>query len=271
MHASPPATLHVAGHPVWSDHAGAAFDPARPTVVFLHGALNDHSVWTHQAAWFADHGWNAVAPDLPGHGRSGGAALDSIEALADWVPALLDALGATRALLVGHSMGSLVALEAAYRYPDRVEAIALLGTAWPMRVSDALLQAAREDEAGAIEMVAKWSHSELGAQGGLRDATRQLMLALADGHAGLLHTDLAACNAYANGLVAAGAVRCPVLVLTGARDRMTPPRSAQTLTDAFRHGSVAGVDAGHALMAEQPGATLEALAAFAGALPGARP
>ncbi len=263
MNVSAHTVLQVQGAPVWCNTAARAFDPDLPVIVFLHGALNDHSVWDVQADWFAAHGWNVLAPDLPGHGRSGGAALASVEALADWVPALLDAAGAAGALLAGHSMGSLVALEAAARFPDRVVAVALLGTAWPMKVADPLLQAARDDVAGAIEMVAKWSHSDVGAQAGLRDATRRLMLGLAADAPGLLHTDLAACNAYAGGMAAATALRCPVLFVTGERDRMTPPRSAQMLTEAVRHGRIASVDAGHAMMAEQPGAVLEVLALFA--------
>ncbi|WP_296945748.1 alpha/beta fold hydrolase [uncultured Massilia sp.] len=255
--------LHVQGSPVWCNDAGRAFDPALPTFVLLHGALNDHSVWNVQAAWLAAHGWNVCAPDLPGHGRSGGAALASVEALADWVPALLDAAGARQAVLAGHSMGSLVALEAAARFPERVDAVALLGTAWPMKVADALLAAARDDVAGAIEMVAKWSHSDVGAQAGLREASRRLMLGLAARAPGLLHVDLAACNAYAGGMAAASALHCPVLFVMGERDRMTPPRSAQILTEAVRHGRIATVDAGHAMMAEQPDAVLEALAVFA--------
>jgi len=251
---------------------GKAFDAAQPTIVFLHGAQNDHSVWALQSRYFAYHGWNVLAPDLPGHGRSGGAALASVEAMADWLLALLDAAGARQALLVGHSMGSLIAIEAAFRAPARVSGLALLGTTWPMKVSDSLLAASKDALESAIDMVNIWSHSTpprpaCPAPGfSATGMSRRLMQRLAQQNpAQLFHTDFSACNAYANGGEAAAAIACPTLFVLGARDVMTPPRSAQALTAAVRHGRIVTVDAGHAMMAEQPDAVLDALIAFAGA------
>ena len=253
---------------------GKAFDSALPTVVFIHGAQNDHSVWGLQSRWFAHHGYGVLALDLPGHGRSAGPALASVEAMADWLLALLDAAGVRRALLAGHSMGSLVALEASLRAPRRVRALAMLGTTWPMKVSDALLATARDDEVAAIDMVNIWSHAGIapkpsspGPGFSLLGGSRRLMQRMsAINPDALFHTDFAACNAYANGGAAAGAVRCPTLFIFGARDVMTPPRSTKALTGAIAHGKVVTVDAGHALMAEQPDAVLDALVAFAGTL-----
>lgn len=247
--------------------------PAQPTIVFIHGALNDHSVWSTQRDALAARGHAVLALDLPGHGAaSPGPALASVEAMAGWLLARLDAGGIERALLVGHSMGSLVALQAARRAPARFAGLALLGTAWPMKVSDGLLAGALEDQAAAISMVAQWSHmplpdSDMGTEEpSLQERARQLMTRIAaDGPPGLLHTDLAACKAYAGGGEAIAALDCPVLFLLGRLDRMTPPRAAAALTGAARHGTVVEVDAGHAMMAEQPEAVLDALAAFAAA------
>ena len=91
--------------------------------MFVHGAAHDHSVWAWQSRYFAHHGFNVLAVDLPGHGRSAGEAQSSVEAIADWIAALLDAVGVKRAALVGHSLGSLAVLEAAARYPVRVARI----------------------------------------------------------------------------------------------------------------------------------------------------
>jgi pimeloyl-ACP methyl ester carboxylesterase len=252
---------------------GKAFDPEQPTIVFLHGAQNDHSVWALQSRWFAHHGWNVLAPDLPGHGRSGGEALRSVEAMAGWLLALLDAAGCRQALLAGHSMGSLIALEAAHRAPDRVSGLALLGTTWPMKVSDSLLAASKDALQSAIDMVNIWSHAGPLPRPGSpapgfssTGMSRRLMQRLAERNpADLFHTDFSACNAYANGGEAAAGVACPTLFVLGARDVMTPPRSAQALTAAIGHGKIVTVDAGHAMMAEQPDAVLDALAAFADA------
>ena len=96
-----------------------------PSIVFLHGAGFDHSVWVMPARYFARHGFQAVAPDLPGHGRSSGAPLETIESIADWLTQLIRVLCGGKATLVGHSMGSLVALDCASRHGDLVDAIVL--------------------------------------------------------------------------------------------------------------------------------------------------
>lgn len=250
---------------------GKAFDPALPTVVFIHGAQNDHSVWALQSRYFAHHGYGVLAVDLPGHGRSKGAALTTVEAMAAWLLDVLDAAGVQQALLVGHSMGSLIALEAAYQAPARVTALALLGTTYPMKVADALLATARDDEPRAIDMVNIWSHSTIAHKPSapapgfyVMHGARRLMqrMSALNPHQ-LFYTDFSACNNYANGAVAAAAVTCPTLFLFGAQDMMTPARSTTLLTATIAHGRVVTVDAGHQMMAEAPDAVLDALLAFA--------
>jgi pimeloyl-ACP methyl ester carboxylesterase len=263
--------LDVQGGKAYAYTGGKAFDPALPTVAFIHGAQNDHSVWALQTRYFAHHGFNVLALDLPGHGRSSGPALGSVEAMADWLLAVLDAAGAPRALLVGHSMGSLIALEASARAPQRVSGMALLGSTWPMKVSSDLLDTSRDDEQRAIDMVNIWSHASIAQKpsypapgfyvmGGAR-RLMQRMSAL--NPAQLFHTDFAACNGYANGQVAAEAASCPVLFIFGTKDMMTPARSTKLLTGAIQHGKIVSVDAGHSMMAEQPDAVLDALYGFA--------
>ena len=248
---------------------GKPFDATRPAVVFLHGALHDHSVWTLLARWAAHHGLAALAPDLPGHGRSAGPALESIEALGAWVLALLDAAGVREAVLAGHSMGSLIALEAASRAPARVRALVMLATAYPMAVSPALLDTARDDPYKAIDMVNVYSHASIGAKPSfpgpgmwLHGSNRTLMRRVHDGYAAgnLFSIDFQVCNRYAGGLEAAARVTCPVRFVLGARDQMTSPRQAATLADAL-HATVTTLPAGHALMTEAPDAVLDALRA----------
>lgn len=259
--------LRVAGNDVYAYTGTRRFDAALPTVVFVHGAANDHSVWLLQSRYFAYHGSNVLAVDLPGHGRSGGEALRSVEAIADWLVAVLDAAGVPQAALVGHSLGSLAVLAAAARHCGRVTKIALLGPAVPMTVSDVLLDAAKANDHVAYELINGWSHSA-GKQLGGNPVPGMWMI----GHAmrlmertrpGVLHTDLAACHAYAGGLDAAANVRCPALLMVGARDLMAPPKSAQALIGALADARVVTLpDCGHAMMAEQPDAVLDALAAF---------
>lgn len=251
---------------------GKAFDPALPTVVFIHGAQNDHSVWGLQTRYFAHHGFGVLAVDLPGHGRSKGAALESVEAMADWLLALLDAAGVQAATLVGHSMGSLVALETSHRAPARVARLALVGTAYPMKVSATLLDAARDATDEAIDMVTIWSHSTLAAKPSFPGpgfsaigGSQRLMQRIArQNPQKVFFIDFTACNTYAGGEVAAAAAQCPTLFLLGKRDMMTPPKACSALTNAIHHARIVTLDqCGHQLMAEQPDAVLDALFQFA--------
>jgi len=259
--------FEVAGASVYAYTGTRAFAADRPTVVFVHGAANDHGVFALQSRYFAWHGMNALAVDLPGHGRSAGAPLPSVEALADWLRDVLDALHVQQASLVGHSLGALVTLECAARHPGRVARLALLGPSAPMPVSDDLLDAAARNDHVACEMINGWSFSAGSQLGGNRvpgmwmlgTAMRLLERARND----VLSVDLIACNRYADGLAAAARVRCPVLVVIGARDIMAPPRNAKALIAALPGAQVVTLpETGHSLMAERPDEVLDALRQF---------
>ena len=265
--------LNVQGKQAYCYTGGKAFDASRPTVAFIHGAQNDHSVFALQTRYFAHHGFNVLAVNLPGHGRSEGPALASVPDMADWLLALLDTAGVAQAMLAGHSMGSLIALEVSYKAPEMVSRLALLGTTYPMKVADALLETSKNHEPVAIDMVNIWSHSSMAQKPScpgpgfytMGGAQRLMQRMSAINPEQLFYTDFSACNAYANGQAAAEAVRCPVLFVFGVKDMMTPPRSTTLLTTAMPHGKIVQVDAGHSMMQEQPDAVLDALFTFASA------
>lgn len=247
--------------------ANHAFDPQLPTVVFVHGAANDHSVWALQSRYFAYHGWNALAIDLPGHGKSAGRAPASVGDAAGWIVKLLDAAGARQAVLVGHSMGSLIALETAARHPERIAKLALVGTAVPMPVSEALLAASKADDHLAYDMINAFAHSAPAQLGGNRVPGLWMMgssMRLMERSApGALFADFSACNGYAQGLEAAAQVTCPTLLVLGRRDLMTPMKAAKDLGAALPKAQIVAIDgAGHALMAEKPDEVLDALIGF---------
>jgi pimeloyl-ACP methyl ester carboxylesterase len=263
--------LDVLGARTYCYTGGKAFDAARPTVVFIHGVLNDHSVWILQSRYLANHGWNVLALDLPGHCRSSGEPARTVEAAADFVIALLTALGVQRAALVGHSFGSLVALEAASRAPQSVSHLALVGTGYPMRVSPALLQASLETPMKALEMVNIFSRatlapppSALGPGTWVYDASLALgrRVLASNPHFNLFHTGFQACDGYANGEQAMAQVTCPVLFLLGRVDQMTPPKAAQSLIAKARNAQTVVLPTGHHQMNETPEAMLKALLAF---------
>jgi pimeloyl-ACP methyl ester carboxylesterase len=259
--------LQVHGRRAYAYTGGKAFDPALPCLVFLHGALHDHSVWTLLARWAAHHGHGVLAVDEPGHGRSDGPPLPDVEALADWTWALLDAAGVEKATLVGHSMGSLIALEAAARAPQRAQRLVMIATAYPMKVSDALFATARETPLAAIDMVNAFSISTTAAKpsypgpgawlhGGNRALMRRMQAG--DPAGNLFLHDFGVCDRYANGLEAAARVRCPVHFILGESDQMTPPRATTAIAQALK-AEVVILPGGHSLMLEAPDAVLNAL------------
>jgi pimeloyl-ACP methyl ester carboxylesterase len=256
---------------------GKAFDTAKPTLVFIHGVLNDHSVWILQSRYLAHHGFNVLAVDLPGHCRSGGDAPSTVEEAAQFIEALLDAAGVKKAALVGHSWGSLIALETAARLKDRITHLALVGTAFPMKVSAALLEASLNAPLKALHMVNVFSRSTLAAPpSALGPGTWVFGASMALGRrvlasnrsVNLYHRGFTACDSYANGLAAVAEVTCPILFLLGATDQMTTPKAAQTLIQQAKACGkphhVVNVPMGHHQMIESPEETLQALKTFLG-------
>ncbi|RQP24669.1 alpha/beta fold hydrolase [Piscinibacter terrae] len=261
--------LDVNGRQAYAYTGGKPFDPTLPCMVFIHGAMHDHSVWTLLARWAAHHGYGVLAIDQPGHGRSEGPLLPDVQALADWLLALLDAADVQNATLVGHSMGSLVALETAGRAPDRIQRLVMIGTAYPMKVSDALFNAARENPHRAIDMVNAFSFSSTAAKPsypgpgtwlhGANQALMRRMQALDDSTNLFLH-DFTLCDRYAHGLEAAAQVRCPVSFILGERDQMTSPKATQEIAAALK-ARIVTLPGGHSLMQEVPDGVLNAVRA----------
>lgn len=263
--------LTVNGHRTYCYTGGKPFDPAQPTLVMLHGVLNAHCVWILQSRWFAHHGWNVLAPDLPGHGESAGEPPRTVDEAADFVRALLDAAGVKQAALVGHSFGSLTAMEVAARAPDRVTHLAMVGTAYPMRVSPALLEESLNAPQRAIERVNVYSHalmapppSALGPGTWVPGITRALMrrILASNPRVNLFHTGFKACDDYRGAEAAMARLACPTLLVLGSADQMTPSKAAQSLIGLCAQPRVVTLPAGHSLMTEAPEGVLQALKDF---------
>lgn len=265
----------VNGAPTYCYTGGKAFNAAQPTIVFIHGVLNDHSVWILQTRYLAHHGFNVLAVDLPGHCRSAGVAPSTVEEAADFIGALLDAAGVAKAALVGHSWGSLIALEAAARLQDRISHLVLVGTAFPMRVSQTLLDASQNDPTKALNLVNVFSRSTLApppsAMGpgtwvfGSNLALGKRVLA-SNTEVNVFYRGFNACNSYANGDTAITQITCPVLFVLGAQDQMTQAKAAQPLIAAAQASGkvvrVVTVQVGHHQMTEAPDDTLFAIRDF---------
>lgn len=267
--------LKVNSAEIYCYTGGKALDHDKPTAIFIHGVLGDHSVWGLQSRYLAHHGWNVLAIDLPGHCRSAGDPLKTVEAGAEWIAALLDAAGVEKSALIGHSLGSLIALETAAQLKERISHLVLIGTAAPMKVSPALLDASLNEPEKALRLINVYSRSTLAAPpSSLGPGTWVYGASLALGRrvlasntkANLFHLGFSACDQYVNAENAIAQITCPVLFVLGALDQMNQPRAAQGLIDRSRAAGksvqVEMLPVGHHQMSETPDATLAAIRGF---------
>ncbi len=227
----------------------------------------DHTCWSLQSRYFAHHGRNVFALDMPGNGKSGGDFPADIDAMADWVIAFMDAMEIDKAALVGHSMGALNALSVAGRYPNRIRALALVGVAFPMMVGEDFLNHAEQNNDAAYNMMIDWSHarpshvgaSEVPGLWMLGNALRTVQNA-GDGR---LFKGLSICNDYAGGFDAAAGITCPVRFVLGDKDMMTNPRAAKKLIASLPGSDTVMLkDCGHMQMIEKADGVRSALSDF---------
>lgn len=258
--------LEFADRAAYAYTGGRACDPTLPAVVFVHGALHDHSVWGLQSRHLAHQAYTVLAVDLPGHGRTPGPAL-GVEAAGRWLVSVIAAAGLQRVAVVGHSMGSLIALEAAALLGARALALVMVGSAYPMQVSPRLLQLCQSDVEQAMGLVNALSISTHAAKpsvpgpgfslhGGNLALMRRMQRGYTGGH--LFLEDFSACDVYRGLPAAAARVTCPVTLVLGTRDQMTPPKSAAPLIEALAP-RVVRLASGHHLMGETPDELLHAL------------
>lgn len=261
---------------VFVSTGGVDWQEGQPTMVLVHGAGLNRTVWTLFTRYFARRGYNVITPDLPGHGNSSGSVLTSIDAMAKWLNSLIEhcaqqysQLSTEDVRMAGHSMGSLVALQAVGDEPMRYSSVALMGTAYPMVVGPPLLNAAKANDHAAIDMITLFGHSEASRLGHNPIAGISVMnvgeALLESAAPGVLHNDLAACNNYAEGEQAASAAGASAVTLVlGVDDRMTLPKGGHALAKLIAGSQVIELaDCGHMMLGEQPEACLQSmLAAF---------
>ena len=235
-----------------------------PSIVFIHGAALDHTVWVMIARYFARKGFNVLAVDLPGHGRSEGAPLTSIDAMSDWLHQVLIVRDIKQATVVGHSMGSLIGFTFAANYPAFVRSLVLLGTAMPMPVSQVMLNASLTHLDVANRMTNSFSHSSktgpAASPGSWNLAAGQRLMERAS--EGVLHADFKACNDFDTSSPT-GPVLAPSLVVIGDADQMTAPRRSLNVAEMIPGAEIVRIpNCGHSMLAERPNQVLDALADF---------
>ncbi len=231
------------------------------TVVLVHGAAMDGSVWRYQAEGLVEAGFTPIAVDLPGHGHSEGEPSSTARGYAGWLLAYLSVLDAP-VHLVGHSMGALIVLEATAARPDLVRSVTLIGVADEMRVNPDLLAGAEAGDLSMFSTMGEWMHARTPA--GASDWTVADTVRILQGaRPGVAAADLTACSEYPSAAATAARLDRPLLLILGEQDLMTKPAAAQPIADAARDATTVIVrGAGHLLPVERPGVVNEALVKF---------
>lgn len=257
----------VAGKQVFASTGGRKHQPQQPWIIFIHGAGQNHLTWSQQVRAFAYDGYNVVAPDLPGHGDTQGKALTSVEAMAEWIISVMDALEIDSAHIVNHSMGGLISLEIAAQHPVRVKSVVFIATAMTIAVGDILIQWAKNEPQKAIDMMTSLGHSSYGHHHDTSVPGTSLigfgLQVMQQNQPDALPADLVSCVDYKNGVDAALKVACPAMCLLSSVDRMVKPafgkKLCETLADCELHMFD---DSGHMIPTERPREINKILRAF---------
>ncbi|MBI3173042.1 MAG: alpha/beta hydrolase [Chloroflexi bacterium] len=236
---------------------------ARPPVILIHGAGGTHLNWPPQIRRL--DGQPILAVDLPGHGKSDGVSRQVISEYAADILTFMDMLKMRTAILVGHSMGSAIALSIAIQSPKRVLGLGLLGSGARLSVSPSLLQSAADPATflSAVQRVTEYSYSQQ-ADPRLKELGEKRM---AETRPPVLYGDFLACDGF-DASADLPHIHAPTLLLVGEQDRMTPPRLSRALNEQIpRSRLVTLPDTGHMLMLEQPDLVAAHLAEFFHSIP----
>jgi len=238
--------------------------PTQPAVVFLHGVGGGRQGWAPQQAHVARLGWRSLAWDMPGYGDSAMVTPYDFAHLAQALWQMLDAAHISQAVLVGHSMGAMVALQAWTQKPERIRAMVLAASSPAFGHSDGdfqkqfLAERLAPLEAGkTMGDIADKLIPTMAAPGG--DPANWIPASLKSAHQSMSAVPPNTYRAALYALVqfeqraALPTITVPVLCLAAEHDRTAPPtvmeRMAQKIPGA-RYACLAG--AGHLLHCEQP-------------------
>lgn len=231
-------------------------------LVLLHGAGGDHLHWPVQIRRLAER--RAYALDLPGHGKSGGHGLQSIEAYADHVREWMHEIHLPHAVIAGHSMGGAIALWMAVHYPERVQGLGLIGTGPHLPVNPQLLEDTAHPSTfpTGLDKITRWSFSE-STDRKIRDLGRERMEEV---RPSVLHGDLLACDQF-DLREELDRVEAPSVVICGKEDKMTPPELSESLARGLNQAELELIPrAGHMVMIEKPARVAELLQRFTAGL-----
>jgi 3-oxoadipate enol-lactonase len=247
------------------------------TLVFLHGISGSKEVWQPQIDFFSARGYRTVAWDMPGYGASAMLPEYSLPALAAALSRVLDRTAGSRIVLVGHSMGGMVALEAAVRFPHRLFGMVLACTspafgkqegAWQKAFIRARTRALDEGQTMgdiAHDLVPTLLGTEPDAQ-----AATIAVEAMSQVPPATYRAAVAALTLF-DRRAALPHIALPTLALAGAQDKTAPPDVLERMAQQMSRAQyVCLPKAGHLAYLEQPQAFNAAVLAFVEALARAR-
>jgi pimeloyl-ACP methyl ester carboxylesterase len=232
-------------------------DPAKPTLLFIHGSGEDRTLWHGQVGALVGAA-NTVAIDLPGHGRSDGPAAADVADYADAVAGFILAARLPRPVPCGLSIGGAIAQQLLLDYPDRVAAGILVNTGARLRVMPAIFETIETDYAGFAGMLAQIGASPKTDAAVLAPLSRVTAACPPAVTAG----DFRACDRF-DVMARLAEIQHPVLVVSSEDDNLTPPKYGDFLEQRIAGARRAHIhDAGHLAPVERPEAVNQAIAVF---------
>jgi len=242
-------------------HTAGCDDSNAATLLLLHGSGGDSTVWHCQIPWPGRH--RVLMPDLPGHGRSGGTGYVSAEAYAQWLDRFAVAAACPWFVLAGFSLGGLIAQSYALSFPEKIRGLILISTGMRVSIAPEFVRLVRSDFPRAARASCDSAYTPPAPDG----LYRQGLAMLLNNGAEIYSKDITICDTFDS----AGQVHrigCPVLVVCGANDPITPPALSRELARRLPRAELNIVPgAAHMVMQERPEGFHRLVEAFLEKLP----
>lgn len=227
-----------------------------PALVLIHGSGGDHSHWPSKLRHLSEA--RVFAPDLPGHGRSGGRGRESVEDYADFIDAFVSKLGLEDVVPAGHSLGGAVVQILALRSPAWLSRIILVGSGARLRVHPDILKGLQTDPEGTLHKICDWSFGPDAPQSAVTAARENFLKT----DPAVIHGDYSACDRF-DIMDRVGEITHPALVVVGTADRMTPAKYGEYLHRRFSRSRMAVIEGGgHMMGLEKPEALVRCISDF---------